>query len=50
MWFCACVYVFSLKSYSFFYNFQNLVYQFRLKAIYSDFLQGYLTAVISKIF
>ena len=39
-----------MKSYSFFYSFQDFMYQFRLRAIYSGFLQGYLTTVISEIF
>ena len=47
---CGFVHVCSMKSYSFFYSFQDFVYQFRLRAIYSDFLQEYLTTVISEIF
>ena len=33
-----------------FYSFQDFVYQFRLRAIYSDFMQEYLTRAISEIF
>lgn len=41
------MYVFSVRAVAFSTILRTSVYQFRLRAIYSDFLQGYLTAVIS---
>ena len=45
VWFCACMFNGGL-----FYSFQDFVYQFRLRAIYTDFMQEYLTRAISEIF